>query len=750
MRFDPADEHQRLKELHRYRILDTRRDAAFDDLCELARAALDMPMAGIGFVDKDRIWFKSAIGLTAPSFSRQGTLVGAAVDHGGHLEVADACADPRFVDHPLVVGPPHLRFFASVPITVRDGLVIGVLCVGGTEPRRLADNQRFVMERIAHSVVDRLRLHRLGLERARDNMRTRARNAKIAAQQSEIGKQRLLLEQTTRIARIGGWEYDVKARRLVWSDQIFRILDMPVGSPPPFETVTRFYADGDRDMVHAHMKAALTQGIPFEAEFKVITEQGRRRWVRCVCEAERTKTGVSRLIGTIQDVTDQRAAEEEVQYVATHDVLTGLPNRRVFQDRLEAGLAVGGRDARHGLLMIDIDHFKEVNDGLGHHAGDALLAEVALRLRRSAGEGAIVARLGGDEFAVLILNLPNLANLDRVAGLVADSLSESVRYGDESIPVTASIGVVIGRTGDGADQLLKDADIALYEAKTAGRNRVVRFHRAMREEMELKQSILRSMRQAVANPGNLLLYYQPKTCLRTGGLLGFEALVRWRRPDGAVVGPSLFMPALEDPQLSQIIGDLVLDQALRQAQDWRTRGLAFGTIAINVATSQFRRGDLAGLILTGLKSHGLPPEALTVEVTENVLLAKDIRNVAETLNALSRAGVRISLDDFGTGYASLTHLKDFPVDMLKIDRSFVSNLVTSPESHAIVRAMIGLAHDLGVQVVCEGVETEQQRDILVALGSDFAQGYLFARPMPADLVEQSCFTATGDKRIQVA
>lgn len=733
---DDLLEERRLRELGRYQILDTRREAEFDGLCELARSVTGFQMAGIGFVDRDRVWFKARVGIELDEIAREDSFCDSAIAEDELFEVEDASRDARFAHTEAVVGSAGVRAVASIPLELRKGLRLGTLCVFDTTARRLPPDRVKALREVAHAVVDRLRLHRIRIERTRENARKRAKDAEIAAQRSEIGRQRRLLEQTSRLARIGGWEYDANRRHLAWSAEIYRILDLDRSFAPVFEDIPAFYREDVRDQMIANIRMALTRGKPFETEVPIVTAQGRARWVRFVCEAECDRGKVSRLIGTVQDVTEQRATEEEITYIATHDVMTRLPNRAVFQERLESALTDAAADESYavGLLLIDIDHFKEVNDTLGHHAGDVLLGAVGRRLVQASGSGCLVARLGGDEFAVLAPGIAGEDALTRLADVVMDELVEPVPYGDDSIPVTASIGVALARRDDGAEQLLKDADIALYEAKGAGRNRFVLFDRSMRDEIELRQAILRAIRQAIER-GELLLYYQPKMSLSTGALYGFEALLRWRRPDGFVAGPSFFGVALEDSHLSLAIGDLVLEEAARQAGVWRTAGYDFGHIAINVATSQFRRGDLAERVLEALARHGVPPACLMVEVTENVLLSREAENVLGTLEALAAEAVKIALDDFGTGYASLTHLKEFPVDLLKIDRSFVSTLADRRESRAIVRGITSLAHDLDIEVIAEGIETPQQRDMLQHLGANYGQGYLFARPMPPDQAE---------------
>jgi diguanylate cyclase (GGDEF)-like protein len=602
------------------------------------------------------------------------------------------------------------------------------------KPRQVSIADIENLWRLIRAIIDRLHLRRIRIERELDQITRAKKDAEIAAQKWEIGKQRRLLEQTARLARIGGWEYDVVADRMIWSAEIYRLLELDETAPPPgLTTLLGYCREEAAGEVKRLIVRVLTRGDSFETEIPLISNSGRRRWARCVCEAEVQRGKVARLIGTVQDTTLQRATEEEVNFIATHDMVTGLLNRAVFQERLDRALTFRTPARTVGLYLIDVDHFKSVNDTLGHHAGDVLLAEVGRRLRESVGELGVVARLGGDEFALMMADCGHESEIIAIGEQMMRGLQEPIAYEAEAIPVTISVGIARAPSGTPADQLFKDADIALYEAKGEGRNRFVLFDRAMREAIELRHSILRAIRQAI-DRGDLRLHYQPKYSLRTGVLAGFEALLRWHRPDGFIASPGFFGIALDDPQLGLAIGDLVIRQAVQQAADWRRRGIVFDHIAINVATPQFRRGDLCECLSAALDEYGVPPAALMVEVTENVLLSKVADEVQTTLSQLARKGIKIALDDFGTGYASLSHLKDFPVDLLKVDRSFVATLTEERESRSIVRGITALAHDLGIAVIAEGVETAAQRDMLRHFGVDFGQGFLFARAMlPAQI-----------------
>ncbi|MCM5556736.1 EAL domain-containing protein [Pleomorphomonas sp. JP5] len=729
-----AIEKRRLRELYRYRILDTPPEPEFDGLCDLARNLLGAEAAVITFQDSDRSWCKAHAGRHVPTLPRMASVSEQAVISGKAVVFEDLANEPLFRDHPLVQGENGMRAAVGVPIEVKKGLCVGAVVAMFDKPRKVASADIENLRHLMRAIVDRLHLRRIRIEREVDHIARAKKDAEIAAQKWEIGKQRRLLEQTARLARIGGWEYEVGADRMIWSAEIYRLLELDeAGAPPDLTTLLGYCQEEAAGEVRRLIVRVLTRGESFETEIPLITESGRRRWARCVCEAEVQRGKVVRLLGTVQDTTLQRATEEEVNFIATHDMVTGLLNRAVFQERLDRALTFRAPVRTVGLYLIDVDHFKSVNDTLGHHAGDVLLAEVGRRLREAVGELGIVARLGGDEFALMMPDCGGESELVAIGEQMMRGLQEPIAYEAESIPVTISVGIARAPSGTPADQLFKDADIALYEAKGEGRNRFVLFDRAMREAIELRHSILRAIRQAI-DRGDLRLHYQPKYSLRTGVLAGFEALLRWHRPDGFIASPGFFGIALDDPQLGLAIGDMVIREAVRQAADWRARGIIFDHVAINVATPQFRRGDLCDCLTAALEEFDVPPTALMVEVTENVLLSKVADEVQTTLSQLAGKGIKIALDDFGTGYASLSHLKDFPVDLLKIDRSFVATLTEERESRSIVRGITALAHDLGIPVIAEGVETSAQRDMLRHFGVDFGQGYLFARAMlPAQI-----------------
>ena len=435
-----------------------------------------------------------------------------------------------------------------------------------------------------------------------------------------------------------------------------------------------------------------------------------------------------------QAMTDLARREAALERVAYLDALTGLPNRALFQREFtESVERAARRDGQVGLILLDLDHFKDVNDTLGYEAGDALLRSVAERLTAAYRKTDTVARLGGDEFAVILPYINGPEDLVRPTEKVMELLRHPLEHGGKSLSITASVGTAL-YPGDDADpaQLLKNADIALHQAKALGRNRITAFEPPMRAEVEKRAEILREVRGGLQR-GEFMLHYQPLVAIGKRGaasVVGFEGLMRWRHPMRGLLGPNVFMAAFEDQELGLLLGDAALEDALARMRGWIDEGLAFGRVAVNISACQFRTGRLAQSVLDKLEKHGVPADRLAIEVTETVYMGWGADVVGDAVRTLHKAGVQIALDDFGTGYASLSNLKQFPIDRLKIDRAFVQN----EADRAIVRAVVALGSGLGMQVVAEGVEEPDQLAFLAQCGCDQAQGFLFARPMPAEEV----------------
>ncbi|MEO8132953.1 MAG: EAL domain-containing protein [Betaproteobacteria bacterium] len=435
------------------------------------------------------------------------------------------------------------------------------------------------------------------------------------------------------------------------------------------------------------------------------------------------------VLSFVQDISDRVDAQARLETMATHDALTGLPNRVLLHRHLAATLdRARERGQQVALLFIDLDRFKNVNDSLGHRIGDELLQMIGRRLGMALRKGDFLARLGGDEFTVLLENLQNGESAGQVAAKLLDLIQQPYWVRGHAVHVSASIGLsVFPDDGDDPDTLLKNADVAMYRAKEAGKNVYQFFSREMGTEQQERMALETALRQALKNQA-LNLAFQPKVDVATGRIVGAEALLRWRDPVLGEIPATRFIPLAEESGLIELLGDWVLRHACEQAQHWLSAGLGSLTVAINLSVRQFRDPGFAARIQRIFAQTGIDPHRVEFEVTETSVLY-DPETVSDVLQIERALGVRVAIDDFGTGYSSLVHLKRLPIDTLKIDQSFIRDITTDPDDKAITAAIIALAHSLGLDVVAEGVETVEQLAILTAQGCDYYQGHYFSVPL---------------------
>jgi len=435
-------------------------------------------------------------------------------------------------------------------------------------------------------------------------------------------------------------------------------------------------------------------------------------------------------IGIFGDISERKLAEERIQQLAHYDVLTGLPNRVLFSDRLEQSIINAQRNqSKVALLFLDLDRFKQINDTLGHDIGDELLKMVAQRLMNCVREQDTLSRQGGDEF-IAILPDADITGAELVAAKMLNAIIQPYMINKHELRISSSIGIAVyPDQAQDAESLIKYADVAMYQAKDNGRNRYLRFDPSMNASSHERLRLENSLRTAVDRQ-ELRLYYQPQIDLIDGRIIGCEALVRWQHPEFGIISPATFIPLAEETGLIMPISDWVLEEALRQARVWRDAGLPEITVAVNLSALQFRQRILNEQISALLKKYELPPHVLDLELTESILM-QGIDSALSMLHELSIMGVGLSIDDFGTGYSSLSYLKRFPIQKLKIDQSFVRDVTSDSNDATMVKTIILMAHSLKLHVIAEGVETEEQADFLRASGCEQAQGYLFGRPVPA-------------------
>ncbi|MGZ4989641.1 MAG: putative bifunctional diguanylate cyclase/phosphodiesterase [Methylobacter sp.] len=441
---------------------------------------------------------------------------------------------------------------------------------------------------------------------------------------------------------------------------------------------------------------------------------------------------VQNYIGIFTDITRQKEIEDRLTYLAFHDKLTGLTNRDLFHNQLNMALLQAKRNQHKiAVLYIDLDNFKYVNDTFGHAKGDLLLQKVVLMLKACLRECDTLARMGGDEFTVLLQHFDSRDDIALTARRINEVLASPIRIDDQDLYISASIGVsCFPEDGDTPSVLMKHADTAMYSAKNNGRKRHHFFSSAMEsysiKRIEMEQHLRRALEQ-----NEFRVFYQPQINLDSGQIVGAEALIRWQRSDIELVAPDLFIPLAEETGLIMPIGEWVLREASAQCRTWQQNGWKDLRISVNLSGHQFNQTNLAGIVANTLKETGLEPRFLDLELTENIAM-QSVEASLKTLTTLKRSGIQISIDDFGTGYSSLSYLKQFPIDRLKIDRSFIADLANDPNNAAIIVAIIAMAHSLGLEVIAEGVETNEQLKFLKMHGCNDVQGYLLGYPVPAE------------------
>jgi diguanylate cyclase (GGDEF)-like protein/PAS domain S-box-containing protein len=558
------------------------------------------------------------------------------------------------------------------------------------------------------------------------------------------------LELAQRIARIGNWDWNPKTNRFAMSNELCRLVGVrPQDFAGTFEAFLALVHEDDRPIVTAALDKLVKQHTPCDIDHRIVLPNGTDFVIHLQAEGMREEdTDDITVIGTAQDITERKQAERAIHQLAYYDSLTGLANRVLFKDRLSNALSYAGRHNQHlATLFIDLDRFKVINDTLGHTVGDLLLTHVAERLSESVRQSDSVgrhadhepmhalARLGGDEFTILLTALPQPEDAGRVARRILDSLAHPFSIDGHEIFISASIGIsIFPSDGSTVEALLKNADTAMYHAKEQGRNNCQYYssglNAAAAERLDLENELRRALERE-----EFVVFYQPKLNIHSRRILGAEALVRWKHPKRGLVPPGVFLNAAIDTGLIRSMDEWVLREACRQVKAWEQAGLPAITISANVSNSLFHGRTLPATVADALRDSGLNPAQLELELTESIAM-RDVEASVTMLEGLRTMGVRLSIDDFGTGYSSLSYLQRFPLSRLKIDQSFVRDLLTNENSVKITRAIIAMAHSLNLSVLAEGVETEGQLTKLREEGCDEVQGYLFSRPVCAEEFEK--------------
>jgi diguanylate cyclase (GGDEF)-like protein/PAS domain S-box-containing protein len=538
----------------------------------------------------------------------------------------------------------------------------------------------------------------------------------------------------------GVWDLNVETNEAIYSKRYQEMLGYAEGEVPGTHQgwVDRVHPEDLQRVLALQEEQQNDPSGIFSSEYRLRCKDGTYKWIyaRGMAVSRGADGQILRIVGTHTDISQMKAAESKIWSQANFDALTQLPNRRLFYDRLEMKIRKAHREEELiALLFIDLDHFKEVNDTLGHHVGDKLLIEAARRIKEAVRDYDTVARLGGDEFTVILAEQSELSDIGSVAEKVIERLSEPFLLGEQETYVSASVGIALyPNDAHSLNDLVKNADQAMYAAKTAGRKCFRFFTKSMQESAISRMALVNDLRRATVAQ-QFEVYYQPIIDLRTGDIFKAEALVRWHHPTRGMVSPAEFIPLAEDIGAIHDIGDWVFQQSAQQVALWQKRYNPAFQVSVNKSPVQFSgnsRGHASWI--DGLKTYGIDGSSIVIEITEGVLMDSNAK-VAQSLIQFRDAGIQVAIDDFGTGYSSLSYLKKFDIDYLKIDQSFTRNLEPESADFALCEAIIVMAHKLGLKVIAEGVETAQQRDLLNQVGCDFGQGYLFSRPLPVQAFE---------------
>jgi len=555
------------------------------------------------------------------------------------------------------------------------------------------------------------------------------------------------LARAQRMAHIGSWSVDLATGELVGSEEFHAIygLDGEDDKPVPIRKVVEAVHPEDRAAFREAIQSSRESPASLRIDYRICPPGRPERVLHARGRLAYDESGRAvRMEGTVQDVTERKRQEDQIRFLAYHDGLTGLGNRLHCRERLDLEITQARRTGGIvGVLFLDLDQFKRINDSFGHSRGDELLAEVADRLVRSVREadfvsrqdaGRAVSRLGGDEFTVVLSGLADVQDLARVARRVLDAVAQPFTVGGHEVVVSGSIGITAWPfDGDDVETLLRNADAAMYHAKEQGRSNY-QFYAESMNQVALRRLILENKLRRGFERNEFVLFYQPKVQISDGKIRGYEALIRWRDADAGLVSPGVFIPIAEETGLISPLGEWTLRETCRQLRAWAAAGLEPLPVSVNLSIHQFRSGRLSRSIREIASENDVSPALVELEITESTIMQDE--TVVKELEELRAAGFRVSIDDFGTGYSSFAHLRRLPVDTLKIDRFFIKDIEDDAAGAALTRSIISMAKALGLRVVAEGVETEGQKSMLASFACDEIQGFLFSPPLPADVLER--------------
>ena len=710
-----------------YHVHSLEPDDLLDDLTRLAAEVCGAPGALLSVVGFERVQHVSRFGASFGDAASEVSLVSRAILAEGLFVVSDTLNDSRLNRDAASSNAIDVRFYAGAPLITPEVQVIGVLSVIDRKPRTLNEAQARALSSLAHAAMAGLEVRRKSVELGQAVADRQKAFASLTASEERCA---MLL----RGASDGLWDWDLETNEMEFCSRWKAMLGYEENElkSRPDEWFNRVHIEDIERVQSEMMSHLLGLTTQFQCEHRVRRQDGTYRWMLsrglAVLDSNRF---VYRMTGSLTDVTDQKQAEKLLLHNAFHDALTGLPNRALFMDRLKHALAEvkKGEGYSFGVLFLDLDRFKVVNDSLGHQIGDQLLVATARRLESCLRPGDIVARLGGDEFAVIVDHVRHVSDAIQAAERIREHLGAPFNLSGHEVFISASIGIALNQTAsEEPDEIIRNADTAMYRAKDQGRGCFELFDKGMHVRNAALSQLETGLRGALARD-EFRVHYQPIISLETWRISGFEALIRWDHPELGYISPLKFIPVAEETGLIIPIGLWVLREACQQLRAWQRQFPSDPplSMSVNLSGRQFSQPDLIDQISQILAETGLDASSLKIEITESAII-ENIDAAALMLKRIKALGVRLSLDDFGTGYSSLSYLHRFPIDTLKIDRSFVSR-INLPKNAEIVKTILTLASNLGMDVVAEGVETRDQIIQLTGLNCEYVQGYLLSKPI---------------------
>ena len=710
------DEALRIARLHDLRLDQIKQPVVFEWITQFASEALACPIAVITVIDEGREWFLARTGLAFESFEREHSFCSACLALGKPLLVENALEDPRFRLNALAQGTSGQRSYVGIPLRMEDTTPVGTLWCASPQIAAFGQGDIERLSTLAELTEQCLNAH--------------AKTMQLAQANASILQLNQVFKQAETAAHIGSWRVDIATNELHWSDQVFAIHGVPVGTQINVEVAIQYYTAEDQPKVAETIARVLEDGQPFSFEATIKRADGQLRRIRSMGERIDVNGEPSSLTGVFIDCTEEHLQTIALQRAATRDPLTGLYNRSEFDRRLVEALSDRNRRGSGcplTVMLVDLDGFKDVNDRLGHLVGDRLLVQLAQQLDRTVQGGSFLARWGGDEFAMLFPPGCPIEEARRGAERLITELSKQIQIADNVIHISATCGLAEMRDDAAAEELMRRADLALYHGKANGRGSAHCWSAGIEATQAARQAAIAQLSDAL-DTGRAFAAYQPIYEIGGERVFGVEALLRLRDTAGRVISASEFFPALVDPFLARRVSRFMLDQVIKEAPGLLALYGPDMRIGINVSEADLSQDDFLNVVEDLVAHSVLKPTNITLEVTETMLLLDESGRICDLLTALDQRGFTVALDDFGTGFSSLTHLRDFPIRKVKIDKEFISDLSHDHQSRLIVQAMVQMAQSLNIGVVAEGVETEDQRAYLQTIGCSHAQGFKFARP----------------------